>query len=88
MPQGRAKPPPLDELPEVLRVGATGRTVRREEIATLAPEERKALWYEARDDVGVYAVFPFLDDTEVFGWPTLADYLAARAEKENSTPKT
>lgn len=56
-------------LPEKLHLNATGKTVRREDIGKLSPQEREGLWYE---DTEGHPRWPFYDDTGVVGFGDLA----------------
>jgi hypothetical protein len=60
-------------LPDVLHLGETRRRVRREKVDGLGPAVRRELWFTAQDGAGTYNVWPFRDDTGVFGLGAAAD---------------
>lgn len=56
------------KLPEVLHVSDTGKTVRRDELARMTDAQKRPLWFEELDaDGDPHRVFPFYDDSGVFG---------------------
>lgn len=66
---GRIPPDLLALLPPELQFGTTGRTVAREDVQALDPDDRRKLWFDALGDdgQGTRTVFPFYDDTGVHG---------------------